>query len=141
MRCNDCNKFVSYDTETDPEIGLDVSSDGHVTGSVRIVNTCQECGSELKEANLDVDVDLSAEIEKHRLLKGKHDDLSVSDDGGSRTDRTQNKDRNGKLITNRRYMKQFYGAEMTITVECECGEKFEASWAEEVQASGMDELQ
>lgn len=142
MRCNDCNKFVSFDTESDPEIDLAVDNSGHVTGTVRIVNTCQDCGSELKETTFDVDVDVDAgeEITKHRKKKGDHKELSVDTDSGSRTERTQNKDRNGKPIKSYRYMKHFYGAEMTITVTCTCGETFEASWADEIQASGMDEL-
>jgi len=142
MRCNDCNKFVSFDTDSDPEIDVDVDNEGHVTGSVRIVNTCQDCSSELTEATLNVDMDFASEIVEHRgeQAEGDHATLSVDHDGGSRTDRTENKDRNGKIIKQSRYMKRFYGAEATITVECACGEKFEQGWSDEVQASGMDEL-
>lgn len=142
MRCESCSKFVSFDTETEPEINIDVAAEGHVTGDVRITNNCAECSTELKESTFTVDVDLSEEITAHRAeaTEGDHKTLSVDHDGGSRTDRTQSTDRHGKPIKSSRYMRHFYGAEMTITVECECGEKFEQSWSDEVQASGMDEL-
>jgi hypothetical protein len=58
MRCPDCNKFVSFDVDGDPEVELEADeSTGEVTGTVRIVNACQECGAELTEATFDVDVD------------------------------------------------------------------------------------
>lgn len=56
MRCPDCNKFVPYNSDEEPETDqLEVSDEGQVTGSVRIVNSCEECGTELKEANIDID--------------------------------------------------------------------------------------
>jgi len=144
MRCNDCNKFVSFDTETEPEVTVDVDSEGVVTGDCRIVNTCAECGSELTEATMTVDVDLSSDIAEHRAENdeepGEHDTLEVDADG-ERTERTEDKDRNGKPIESSRYMKRFYGASVTVTVECKCGEKFEGTWSADVQASSMDSLQ
>jgi len=149
MRCPDCNKFVSFDADTDPEIDCDVDEDGHITGSVRIVNQCAECGSELKEANFDVDVNVEDKLHDHWKAngwKGKgaapegHRELDLSDDSGSRTERTQTTDRHGKPIKSHRYMKHFYGAEATFMVACECGETFEVQWSDEVQGSGMDEL-
>lgn len=140
MRCDQCNKFVSFDTDVDPEPTLDVSPEGVVSGSVRIVNQCAECGQELKEATFDVDIDLSDEVEEHKKEhKAKEHDLELAEDL-SRTDRRQTTDRKGKPIKNPRYQKQYYGAEGTVTVSCSCGWSTTASWSDEVQGSGMEEL-
>jgi hypothetical protein len=83
MRCPDCNKFVSFD-EADPEVNdLDVSDNGSVTASVRIVNTCAECGTELKEAMLELEEspDLAAHI-------GEGHTLSIGEGGCDRTGRS-----------------------------------------------------
>lgn len=52
MRCPDCNKFVSIEI-AEPELELEVS-DGEVTGTVRLVQICAECNTELAEANIEV---------------------------------------------------------------------------------------
>lgn len=63
MRCPDCNKFVSYDESAEPEVNDLQISEGNVTGQVRVLLTCAECGTELKEANFDIDV--SVELPEH----------------------------------------------------------------------------
>lgn len=56
MRCPDCNKFVAYDDSTEPEASLEASADGTgVSGDVRVLLTCAECGCELKENRFDID--------------------------------------------------------------------------------------
>jgi hypothetical protein len=65
MRCPSCNKFVPFDTDSEPEVDIDIDADGSVSGTVRIVNTCAECGEELKEASLDVSEDLTDECDGH----------------------------------------------------------------------------
>lgn len=176
MRCDSCNKFVSFDTETEPDISVQLENDGTISGTVRIVNTCAECGQEMKETTFDVECDCADEIETHRtamladagitlspcgengeavyhLADGTvatveaveavtkaHEDLTLDHDGGNRTERMQSKDRHGKPIKSARYMKHLYGAEVTFTVACKCGEEFVVQWADEVQGSGMEEL-
>ena len=150
MRCSDCNKFVSFDTEQEPEIDISVDDDGVVNGTVRIVNTCAECGTELKEGTFDLEVDLSGAIadhrEEHRQKSDKdgavagHTSLEVEDDGGSRFEDSVTTDRRGKKITNPRYMKHLYGAEVEIKVTCECGEVFTDTWRDSLAGSSMDEL-
>src|SRR4051812_40034489 len=67
MRCPDCQKFVSLEMQ-DPEVSnLEVehippetTDQGvphmfRITGEVRIVRNCAECGRELKEATLEID--------------------------------------------------------------------------------------
>ena len=148
MRCPDCNKFVSFDTDSDPESDINVDDVGNVDGSCRIVNTCQDCGTELKEATLEIEASVEDDVEKHRKEHGwsgegevpeGHRSLSVEAEM-SRTERMQSHDRRGKLIRNRRYMKHLYGAEGSITVTCECGETFSTQWSDEVSGSGMEEM-
>lgn len=143
MRCPDCNKFVSYDTDADPETDASVDGDGMVMVQTRIVNNCSECGQELKDATLDIEIDLTGEVLAHRNsckeCKKSKDELSVEAEG-TRTDRRQTHDRHGKPIRNPRYQKQFYGAEVTVELEMPCGEKLSGTGSEEVQASGMEEL-
>lgn len=142
MRCPECNKFVSFDTETDPELSEAVDADGIVTVETRIVNTCAECGTELTSADFSVEINLAKEVDAHRescaTCKESKDDLSVSVEG-SRNDRRETHDRKGKPIKNSRYQKQFYGAEVTAEIEMPCGEVISGSSMEEVQASSMEE--
>ncbi len=136
MRCPDCNKFVGLDTEAEPEVDLDVDLEtGEVTGSVRIMNACQDCGTELTEATFDVDEEFP-EAEEH--LK-KYADPDAGDekhelemeDALSRDERSQGKGRGTRT---------FYGALGTITVKCSCNKSWSKDWSDEVQASHMDEL-
>jgi hypothetical protein len=162
VRCDQCSKFVSFDTDREPEdLSLDVTDDGSVSGSVRIVNACADCGQDLTEANLEVEMDLSGEVEEHREdMKKAHDEeqaakpederepydeathdmLSISSSEAVRSDRRQTHARNGKLISNPRYQRQYYGAEVTVGIECKCGETFERTEVFEEQASAMESL-
>lgn len=139
MRCPSCNKFVSFDAESDPEIdGEDVDKEGNVTASVRIVNNCADCGEELKEATFDLEVDLTEACKEHVNAEGetKHV-LTVEIEASGRTERTD-----GKEGTPSRYRRHYYGAEASIKVSCECDADFEAKadWKDEIQGSSMDEL-
>lgn len=151
MRCPDCNKFVPFDTSNEPEVDLDIDEDGNITGSVRIVNNCDECGTELKDANFDVDdstlVDKFTEhkVEKaagEEVLGVEHvlDTTSFETEGEERTERAETKDRKGKAIRNPRYQKTLYGFSLTAKVSCSCGETFETVISDETPASYMDEL-
>jgi uncharacterized protein YbaR (Trm112 family) len=60
MRCPDCNTFVAYDTEQDPEEQGDEAIDGTTfTASARRVLTCEQCGTELKEATIEIEGDVT----------------------------------------------------------------------------------
>lgn len=62
MRCPDCNKFVPYDTEVDPEESGDVEFDGETfRATFTRTLTCGECGSELKSAEIEIEVDATVE--------------------------------------------------------------------------------
>lgn len=145
MRCPDCNKFVGLD-EADPELDLSVE-DAVVSGTVRIVRTCAECGQELKEASFDVEVDLSDDLTpigegESATYEGVEFDLVEED--AQMTSRTQTHDRNGKPIKNSRYMRSYYGAEVTVKVKATYPDGTERDaeglWSDEVAAGEMEEL-
>jgi len=55
-RCPDCEKFVSLTPVEDPEWNTEpeIDEDGCVTGELRVVLECAECGEEMKEAVIEV---------------------------------------------------------------------------------------
>ena len=137
MRCPDCNKFVSYDDSTDPEVELEVDEEGSVTGTVRIVLTCADCSTELKDAEFEVDVDAQDFAEEH---KGDGHELSVEDNGISLVSRQESVNPKTKKPIPFRYRRSYYGAAGSIDVSCSCGGNQSFEWEEEVQASGMNEI-
>lgn len=64
MRCPDCNKFVPMSTDGEPEVNGDVFDTAY-TCEVRLAHTCEECGSELRECNLEVSYDFSGNLPKN----------------------------------------------------------------------------
>jgi len=143
MRCPTCNKFVSYD---EPEIEIDEGTinEGNeenkftATASVRIVLKCAECGEELKEANEDVEIEFEHECKKSDF---DFEDLELNEITGEGFSRVETKDQHGKPIKHARYMKTYYGAELTLEASCGlCGESLSGSEKVECQASAFDEL-
>lgn len=140
MRCPDCCKFVSLDTDVDPEVDLEVDdTTGEITGTVRIVNACQDCGNELAEATFDVDVEFP-EAEDHKKDHADDDmvqegldshELELEEAEVERTDGSEGKGRGTRT---------FYGASATLKVKCSCGTQWAKEWSDKVQASHMDEL-
>lgn len=119
MRCSDCNKFVSFDDSNEPEADdADIDAEGRVSGTVRVYLTCAECGTELKEASFDLDVDMTEVVAAHlKTMK---------------TSRTEGKGRG---------LKTFYGYHATLHVKCSCGHEFgDEEHSDDMQASHMDEL-
>lgn len=127
MRCPDCNKFVSMDSDVDPEAEdpeIDAASNS-ATASVRIVNACADCGTELKDATLELEFTLDD--------ADKHDEEGHELEGEIECDRTSRSTGKG------RGTRTFYGVDAKLTVTCSCGWTCEATTSEEVQASSMDE--
>jgi DNA-directed RNA polymerase subunit RPC12/RpoP len=154
MRCPDCNKFVGYD---EPQVDVeseDIDSNT-VTVQIHEVLPCQECGTELKEAYMDVEI---ADIEcpecggDPRDENGNHkksvdpdatDEEYLEIDGvdAEPIDRFEDKDRHGKPIKNMRYMKHYYGASVTVHLRCKkCGHEFSVEETTELVASEFDEM-
>lgn len=140
MRCPDCSKFVSLEM-SDPEIDgeLEIDEEGTVTGSVRIVRCCAECGTELKEATLDFEwAPPEADIKGHINKEGedKHS-LAVEEDGIE-----------GLEEGGGRYAKSYYGATVNFRVTCSCDEAKEIAdrWtldgtmSDKIAASHMEEM-
>jgi len=67
MRCPDCNKFVGFDEGQVDEIEAVIDENGVVCVSGRIVLPCAECGTELKELQVeeyhDVNDDFSTDVQ------------------------------------------------------------------------------
>jgi len=140
MRCEGCNKFVSYE-QLEPEVnGLEYRN-GYVEGDVRIVLACGECGTELKEAELPLSVEVVIPPE-----------VVVEEEGGTFH---ENPDYHAEVeelevdYTSRqgpgRRGRMYYGAEVKLQVTwLDSDNKVVASatveWDDEVQASSMDEI-
>lgn len=154
MRCPDCSKFVSFDTEVDPEEEDSPELDGLAFhASYRRVLTCQDCGTELKESSLSVDGDLAVvkdaegnEVKEHPEVCPKSPDMPAVHDwtldvDAQPTTGVIDTDRRGKKIKLARYMKTTYGVEVTGTAKCElCGYTAEIAFTAEESASGFDEM-
>jgi hypothetical protein len=134
-RCSQCNKFVSLEEEEPEEQGLDIGTDGTITASYEIINSCSECSNQLRSATIDLEVEPSKEIEEHlkiELPEGKQHELEVE----------ANAERDQKTSGKGRGLRTFYGVRANFTVKCSCDPEFEHETDAEdyVQASGMDEL-
>ena len=126
-RCPDCNKFVGIEM-ADSELNLEIGSDNEVTGDVRLVQTCAECGTELAEANLDI----SESIDFEHKEDGCDGELTLEDENAENDDRFEGKGR---------YAKHFYVANVSATIRCEkCGAELEFITSVEEQASFFDSL-
>ncbi len=139
MRCPDCAKMVSYDTEVEPgeQDALSVE-DKVVQGSYRRTLNCANCGTELKEMVFEFNEPI--EVPETCSDPNGHA-LDVHDASAEPTDRMQDKDRKGKPIKNVRYMKHLYGVTITATVKCEhCEYTEEIAAMQEAAGSEFDEL-
>jgi len=149
MRCPDCNKFVSLDTDQEPELNVDVGEDGTINGDVRIANACADCGTELTEYTFDVNTtceEANAHVQKAReeaetaetagidswpegTDKPTHE-LSLENEEAERVERQEGKGRGTRT---------FYGWTGRCTIVCACGEHWDVELdGDEVQASAMD---
>lgn len=129
MRCASCNLFVPVEMgepETD-SVELEASGDGaRLTGNVRLVKLCENCGDELAEANPDVDV----EVEFAHAKEDCEGDLVLDEVTADSTD-----------TGGGRYEKRYYGADCTATVRCEdCGAVAEIPFHVDEAASYFDEI-
>jgi len=138
MRCPDCSKFVSYEDPPTVEVN-DSSIDGKtLTVELRVTLLCADCSTQLKGADLTAEAEIEHECDEG---KGKEPDFEVDGDpSADGTSRQQTTDKRGKPIKSARYMKTFYGAEITASVTCQhCEEDVEVTMTAEEQASAFDE--
>jgi hypothetical protein len=164
MRCPDCNKFVAYDTEAEPE-EQDSGTDGTVVkATVRRVLTCEQCSTELKEAELELEGTVSEDVgpcesdtecdycKVAKELEEECPNCGADWSGGAEHDwelsaeyepttETVTKDRHGNPIKNSRYWKTMYGVEATFRLTCnKCGAETEVTATAAEQASAFNEL-
>ena len=145
MRCPDCNKFVAYD-EPEAELNQVDISGSTVTSDVRVVLKCADCGTELKDFELNgeatVDHDCSKKKDFDKKVEAGEEVFEIESEGEPEAEsRTQTTDRRGKPIKNPRYMKTFYGFKLDTEVKCLCcGETETVETTAEEQASGGNEL-
>lgn len=145
MRCPDCNKFVSQELQ-DPEVNdLTIDGSGNVMADVRIVAACADCGTELKEANLQIEEDLSDTLAGHLDGDEGEHSLEIEEEGVESIDDYKTTDRHGKPIKNPRYQTHLYGARVDFKVTCSCqaegADPLHCGQIEDtVEASSMDEL-
>lgn len=146
MRCPDCNKFVSQDL-ADPEVNdLTIDPEGNVHAEVRVVVTCADCGTELKETNLEMEMDLSDKLKGHLSGDDGEHELTIDEDGSEGIEDMKTTDRHGKKIKSARYMTKLYGARVDFKVTCSCqGDDckdplHEGQLEETTEAGSMDEL-
>ena len=152
-RCNDCNRFVSLDSDQDPDSSIEVNESGVVEGDVTISNACADCGTELRTASFDVVVEpealtsaegktLSAWLAELTEKEREEVEYELEETGTERTSRSEGKGRGQRT---------YYGAKIDfdVTATLPGGEGtdraegkscvFSGSWSDDVQASGMDE--
>jgi hypothetical protein len=131
MRCPQCNRWPQLE-QLDPDSSVDLNGDS-ITGDVRIILACAECGTEIKDAEFNVDIDVSEVMARHDC---PNEDVGT---GWFADVIVENTSR--QHPPNARRRKTFYGFDLTATLKCNCGEveeTFEES--DEVQASHMNEL-
>lgn len=140
--CRNCNKFVSYGMGTAELQGdLELSFEGDkffLSGTVRIMLPCYECEEELRESELEVEYE-----GEHLCTETTEPEFELEDMATQVefTERTQEKDRHGKRITNPRYRRKYYGAELNTVVRCtSCDELISVHEEMETQARYMEEV-
>jgi hypothetical protein len=130
-KCPQCPRFTSKDTSTDPEIDIEIDADGRITGSVRIVNTCEECGEEMEQHTFDVEADVSDEFVEHKKGTPATTDHELEVEY---TDESRLENGTGR--------KRTFGYTFLAKVTCACsGEEFAtADVSDMVSASEMESL-
>lgn len=129
-RCSSCNKFVSVEQQEPEfeEVEFDPDSN-EATCSVRIVDACPECSTEIREASLDLTFQFD-DLAEHggEGSDGEHE-LS-GDVEGEADEKTEGKGHG---------LKTFHGVAAKLKVTCSCGWSAESETSDHVQVSHMDE--
>lgn len=144
-RCPSCNRFVPYG-EGVIEVESEEVVDETVTVELRVALPCEECEEELREAfmtiELDMDLAHSCCTKPKEELDDETEHYEIEElDEPTFVERLDDRTKTGKKIKNTRYMKKYYGAEITAHMKCnKCGESFEATGQAEEQASAYEEV-
>lgn len=144
MRCESCNKFVSYDEPNVDDIEVEIVGNSLSVSGV-ITLCCADCGSELSQAEISDEVSLDQLIENYDTLVKLDEDneeieFELVDHECNPHERLQDTDQNGRKIRSARYMKMYRG--VTVSGTLKLGEDaFEFSHDFEVQASEFESIQ
>lgn len=128
-RCETCKQFRSID-ESDPEVEeIEIDEDGtSVTLSVRIVNTCVECGEGLTEALLEMEHTIDTPLVHTTTCTKAEYDIEATD--VTRTTRTEGKSTRAP---------KFYGALVICKISCmTCEAHMTVDIMDDIKASEMD---
>lgn len=137
-RCTNCNRFVP-NGEPRAELQWEEICEKTVAGEVYVAIPCEECGSDLKEAYLDFEFEIHHDCPKDIKPEFVHD-IEIENIDVSPSDRYEDKDKKGKPIKNFRYMKHFYGADITINYRCKhCNQSNSQDEIVEEMASAFEE--
>lgn len=145
MRCPNCNKFVPLELQ-EPEVdclevtyneAADAQSEPTftITGNVRIVRTCEECGQEMKEATLEIEqeVDLGENVDFKMTDKLRADPAPL--ENVHVEEEVESLEEGGG-----RYAKSYFGASIHFTVYLDKVAVAAVDWSDKIAASEMDEL-
>lgn len=145
MRCPDCNKFVGLEMQ-DPEledIQVETSDPGFatVTMTVRIVRACAECGTELKEATLEIEETVDLQEALKALDEGTRAKL-LTEDGDWGEEVLEIEESGVEQIEEGggRYAKSYFGAQVTFEINFEDKTLYEGTASDKVAASEMEEM-
>ena len=127
MRCPNCSKFVSLEMQEPEENATDFDTEtGEITADYRIYRTCAECGEEMKEATIEFSDNADPNfMEEHQGESHQLDAVFSAEpleEGGGR------------------YVKSFFGVDLTVEITCTCGATESVSLSEKIAASYMEEL-
>jgi hypothetical protein len=131
------------DPEVEGELEFDLTTQT-VTGTVQITRTCAECGTTLKEAQLEMESELTGDAAK--LLEAHlqtHGEYAKAHDGTEMGEFEVNEDSVDSIEeSGGRYKKSYFGATIHYTITCSCDKNFSVSGSMEdkVSASQMDEV-
>lgn len=169
MRCPDCNKFVSYSLDEEPEENGDFEASHEnentvkVTGEVDRPLNCADCGTELKRGTLEFDIDVTInhteECEARSAGEWVDPDSDPEEDAPEEAEEpeyevevefepsentiTDHYDKRlKKRVPNKssRYNTQEYGVAVHGTVTCQrCGASGEFAEEQNMAASSFDE--
>jgi hypothetical protein len=132
MRCPDCQKFVSLETELDNGVSddhLEVSTEGFTLQfEIHIARNCGECGQMLKETTLQFSVD-----EKPEGWADKVKDLDLNDADVDFDDPEETESGGG------RYAKNLIGASVSYKINIGDVILYEGSAEDSVAASEFEE--
>jgi hypothetical protein len=132
---------------SDPELDSELEFDSEmktVTGTVRIERTCSECGTSLKEGQLEMEGEFDGEdakkLEAHLEVHRKHAEANAGAELG-----VFEVDEDGIDPIEEgggRYKKSYFGVTVNYTLSCSCDKDFSVSGSMEdkMPASSMDEM-